>query len=563
MNGKFMSVKRLIIPMMSFIIMTSQLLGCSVVASADMVKMIDSGQEISIEVAAPNYDIAIKGTQDSALEWTQLDQLKSYNNFRQDFDKAFNINTVTENGINGKSGCLFVDESGDRNGNTSLIDVVRNKTFVTKYWADNNVKDAIAKASGQAYTDLAGNETYQIAGAINAYFNLIPGASNPSSFNPTESMSREAFYSMLYRATNGVQQLSEDGAFDNAVGGKTNFTAYAAGIDEKGFLSVTNKSLDGNSYKGSISRAEAVYMIVNTLFPDELAKVTGKEAAFNDTKNAGDLALIAGFKTKQADGTYTKKDRCESYTLAYMMQHPNDGLDENLYKAMVVAKAQGLIDGSDSRWDEPISNSEAVVMVVNSGLAMNKLYGYKSEAEYGKINQAKFQVMTQNGVDTTKKVIEATKAESTGDPAKILSSGMTLRDARVKIDSLIAGIKAMGDTVDNNKAYLEQQCEAMGTTLDEVNSLPELATKTQAEGAAPHTNGATTQKQAQSVAPKATQTAPKQETQAPAQSQVTQSAPAASNSSGSSNKYTKNHQTGTGSSSGDGSLANSIRENSK
>ena len=145
MQRKFINVKKLC---MSIIIITIpvQMIGCSSINSSDMIKMIDGGQEISIELNQPDYTIDVKGTQQEENTWIQLDRLKTFNTgFRQAFDELFNIKTVTENSINGKSGCISVDSIGDRNGNTTIIDSLRNKVFATKYLGDSTVKENVAK----------------------------------------------------------------------------------------------------------------------------------------------------------------------------------------------------------------------------------------------------------------------------------------------------------------------------------------------------------------------------------------------------------------------------------
>lgn len=481
MAGKFMKVKTLVVPVISLIVLASQIFGTSVVASASMVDMINNGQEITIEVSQPSYSVDVQGTQQQTFEWTQLDQLKTFNAFRQGFDEVFNINTITEGGINGKSGCLFVDKDGDRNGNTTLQDALRNKVFVTKYWSDSNVKNKVIALGKEAYTDVSESDSYALAGAINAYFNLIPSGENPTAFNPTKSMTREDFYSMVFRGTTSVDTITTDQSFVSALGGKTMLSDYAQGVDELGFLSINNKSLDQSSYKGSISRAEAVYMLVNKLMPDQLEKVSGTDKAYRDCKNAGDLALKAGFKDKNSDGTITSKDRWQSYTLAYMMQHPEDGMQEELYKAMVVAKNNNLISESDSRWDEPISQAEAVNMLVSAGLAQNNLYGYTSEAEYGKINANKFTISTEeqvvkgynaDGTAYGDGWAEPSAEEKTSDPNKVLSSGLTLFEAGQQIKALVNNLQSMGESVDSNMDYINKQCDKLGTTYEEISKLP-------------------------------------------------------------------------------------------
>lgn len=487
MASKFIRIKRLAIPVMILIILSmlaSQLWKHTVMDSKEMVNMINAGDAITIELAQPSYNIEVKGTQQDNIQWIQLDQLQSFNKgFRQGFDELFNINIVTENGINGKSGCLYVDEAGDRNGNTTLEDTLRNKVFVTKYWGDVKVKDKLATLASEAYTDVDGNTSYGIAGAINAYYNLLQDAANPSSFNPTQSLTREEFYALVFKTEEGVRKLDVDKSFEDSIGGKTNLSIYAQEVDEYGFLSVTNKSLDGNSYRGSISRAEAVYMIVNKHFSDKYDATTGKEQAYSDTKNAGDLALKAGFKTENKETKeIVAKDRWQSYTLAYMMQNPDKGMQEDLYKAMVVAKGVGLIGGEESRWDEPISKSEAIMLVTNAHLIKNKHYGYLSEAEHGKMDPNKLTIQqedsdlviggyNEDGLAYGEDWAQAPKGVLKPDPNEILSSGLTMAEAREVIDKLPGILRGKGASESEIQDRLEFAAKDMGSDLETILSL--------------------------------------------------------------------------------------------
>ena len=486
MAGKFMTLKRIVIPMMTMIIVACQLSGCAIMDSKAMVSMIDSGQSITLELAKPDYTVSIQGTAQKDTAWTQLDQLKTYNTFRQDFDTLFNINTVTQNNVNGKSGCLYVDKAGDRDGNTTLSDAFRNKTFITKYWQNPTVTTSLAKLGSEAYTDVSSNSTYAVAGAINAYFDLLPDASNPGAFNATESLSREQFYTLAFKATNPVTTITPDKAFDTAIGGATDESEYAQGMDKYAFLSTTDKSLDAASYKGSISRAEAIYMVVNAEFPDLLAKVNSSDKAFSDTKNAGDLALNAGFKTvdpktKQVTAT----DRWQSYTLAYMLQHPNKGMQQELYNSMIVAKQLGLIDGNTSRWDEPISKSEGIQLVVNAELAKNAEYGYQSSVEYGKIDASKFTVTTDKndsiGVDANGNKygsdwVQLPANQTPTDPNQVLPNGLTMAQVKKNIDATKTKYLGEGRSAADVNGLLIMMAKDYGTTLDAVNNVVDIPT---------------------------------------------------------------------------------------
>lgn len=260
-------------------VLAGLLVGCSIAESNEMLKMIDTGQPITLELARPSYEVVVQGEQQK-IEWIQLDQLNSYPILRQGFDELFNINIVTENGINGKSGCLYVDETGDRNGNTTLEDALRNKVFVTKYWEKAEVKDKLVELAEGIYTDIDGDTVYGITGAINAYYNLLEDAKNPVAFNPTQSLTREQFYTLVFKSENGVRNITVNKSFEEAIGGPTKHSKFAQEVDKYAFISAESGSLDKNAYKGSISRAEAIYMVVNKHFQSELAKVKNVNGHF-------------------------------------------------------------------------------------------------------------------------------------------------------------------------------------------------------------------------------------------------------------------------------------------
>ena len=55
MDKKFMKIKKFTIPVMTVIIMTSQLMGCASVSSNEMLELLEAGESVEIEVALPAY----------------------------------------------------------------------------------------------------------------------------------------------------------------------------------------------------------------------------------------------------------------------------------------------------------------------------------------------------------------------------------------------------------------------------------------------------------------------------------------------------------------------------
>lgn len=487
MVGKFIKAKRLILSILIFAIIVLQLVGCENVYSKEMLDMINNGETITIELAKPSYDTTIKGEISDSIGWIQLDQIKTYNNgFRQDFDETFNINIVTEGGINGKSGSLYVDEDGDRSGNTTLEDALRNKVFVNKYWLDMAVKDKLAKISSGAYEDIGEDLTLGILGSFNAYYNLLADGKNPNSFNANQSLSREQFYTLVFKSEEGVKDIDIDKAFESAIGGETKYSKYAQEVDEYGFLNVENKSLDVSTLSGTMSRGEAIYLIVNKHFKEEIAKVGRNDKAFSDTKNGGDLALKLGFKAKDKETkAIVNKDRWQSYTLACMFQNPDGGMQEEIYKTMVVAKNLGLVQGDTVRWDEPISKAEAIQLIVNTHLAKNTLYGYLSEVEYGKINVDKFKVnttqeelgVTEDGMSFGDGWVEAYEGMIPIDGSTTVNGGKTLLEVKADFELYRKVLKEEeGYTDEDIQEMLKEMATSYGTTLEEVYRAKDMGT---------------------------------------------------------------------------------------
>ena len=376
MSKKFMRIKRMTIMTISLVMMMSTIAGCSVVSDKELMELINDGESITIEYAVPDYQSA--DLQEVAdFEWVELDQLQTYNRgFRQTVDEIFNINIVTESGRNGKNGVLFVDDAGKRNGNAVLADAFNNKVFMEKYWVDAKVKEALAKAANEAYSDVPDTSHARVLATLNAYYNLFP-SDEENEAGLYDYLTRGEYLSGLYRVFNGVQDgLLDAESVSTKVGGKTSHTRFLPSVEGVSYLKTTNYSLDDKTYKGAISRAEGVYTIVQALFVNEYEIATEKMQSYDDAKSGGDLTTKLGF---------TGKERAESYTLAYMLKNPDKGIQEELYRALVVAKEQGIITSNESRWDEPLTKGEALDMIVNGLIAKSRLTGYVSNTEYGEM----------------------------------------------------------------------------------------------------------------------------------------------------------------------------------
>lgn len=241
-------------------------------------------------------------------------------------------------------------------------------------------------------------------------------------------------------------------------------------------------------------------MLVNKHFSDKLEATTGKEKAFSDTKNAGDIAFKVGFKEKDKNtGKLVAKDKWQSYTLAFMMQYPDKGMDGNLYKAMVVAKDLELIKGDESRWDEPLSKEEAIQLIINTHLAKNKVYGYESEVEYGNLNVARFKIASsdskvlgvdpETGLEYGENWTELEDSKVPADPNKELIGGTTLGDVKAMLDAHRQFLVGEGLSEAEVNKQLDEMAKSFGTSLSEIRRIVVSDTPVQTETPPPSNSG--------------------------------------------------------------------------
>lgn len=428
-----MRVKRFIIPTLTAVIIASQLMGCAAMTQSELLQAINNGDQIEIEVIEPDFVVDEQG-QETALSWTELASLTTNADLRSGWDDTLGIIRTDE----GKNGVFYVNEAGDNENNNTLKVVMHNRAFVQSLESEDNLT-ALADASLKNYADIEDNETMKaVYMGINGYFNLLPD-NEPNYANPDSSLMRNEFMAMVYRADTPVQEITADENFATAVG-QSDYNIYAQGVNDNAYLSTEDKNLDNLTYNGAISRAEAIYLIVNRYFSEDFNSVdlNSSKSSLTDAKDGGDIA------TKQKFIENDKmKDRWRAYELQYAIQNPDDGLPTDLYKALVVANQKGLISAT-TRWDEAITRSEAVELLVTALQqdASMETFNYKL-GNY------------DSGMDTTTEST-GTVEESTDNTSSIDSTGVDS-----KIDA--------GDYIDPTPAQTENVTPAEGVaTAEEV-----------------------------------------------------------------------------------------------
>lgn len=377
--------------------MLIQLTGCKSQMARDLKSMIDAQEVIEVDaIPATTYDVNVQGKLLPFEPHIYTDQLKTHNDgFRQSFNKIFNLTLINDaNEGNGLQGCLYVvnrDGEEYRSGATTLADAFRNKAFIEKYWSGNNssaLLNEVNKIAMAEYSDLTLGDSFNIYAAFSAYYNLLPEYTEPNSFNGNVPLTREQFYSLLYRCYNSPTEIVYDRSLDifaNAVGKgqeDTVDTKYAREVAEYGWLTIDNGCLNSKTIDGYITRAEAIYMIVKMSFPDLYQQVSDGSESYNDCKSNGDLAAKLEFKDKKS---LIELPMWQAYVLKYMINNPDKGMQSELYRAMAVAKSLNLINDTKSRWNERLSRGEALELIINSLVSLNRQQGYLTKTEYADI----------------------------------------------------------------------------------------------------------------------------------------------------------------------------------
>ena len=373
-----MKIKKFTIPVMTVIIMTSQLMGCASVTSDEMLELLEAGESIEIEVAMPAYYEAEQG-EEILSDWTELGLQENNKEYRLAFDDVTYTHSAGEVG---KNGPMYIDLKGNWTNNSTLYYAMMNKVFVEKYWKNNETKDKLREAILETYVDIDESDSAKVkdSAIINAYFSLF-NDHEVGYMNPNSTLTRGEFLEGLAKADTPVNKdLTASAEMLSCIGSETSQVILAELTEADSYLNLKDKSLDAVTFNGTISKAEAVYTIVQRYFSDEYSKVTGKEEAYADTKNAGNIAVRAGYINEE-ENKYP--DKWKAYTLSSMLQNPDKGMDESFYKSYIVAKQVGLLEGTETNYDEAITKSEAIDLILKAYEAIAKRDGYSTDQQDG------------------------------------------------------------------------------------------------------------------------------------------------------------------------------------
>ena len=271
MSGKFMNVKRIVIPVMTLVIIASQLCTVSAATRNEMASMLGNGQQVEIEVAMPSEQSSLKGQSignEGEMNWVPLAEVTGHDDIRNSIENHLSIKN--------KQGSLYTNIKG-KNDYNNVFSVAMNNSAVEK--ALNTNKNFIANAACNSYTDLdIDDEEKCVNMALNAYFNLLPDGTEA---NADASLTRAQFMAMVMRADTPVTEIQTDTAFEKSVG-QSEYNRYAQSVNKDSYLTLNNQL-----YNSSMTRAEAVYTIVSRYYADSLKNASSSASCYTDAKDGG------------------------------------------------------------------------------------------------------------------------------------------------------------------------------------------------------------------------------------------------------------------------------------
>ena len=358
--------KRFILPTLTVLMLTSQLTGCSTTNAAETMNMLKANETIEINIPEPEN---IEEGKEISYNWIELAYLDSYESLRTLFEDKFSIRLAED----GKYGVCYIDLENNQTNNSCLHYAFMNENFYD-YFNFNEIMKPLIEEVKTVYADID-NDVEAQAAVLNAYFNLLPD-SEPNYFNGESTLTRGDFLSLLYRVNNPVQELKSSDSFINLVGQSEN-ALYAEQVVEHSYLDIESKSLNDKTFDGTITVAEAIYSLVSYYYPDELnsIEITKDTKTYSDIINGKNLSEKLGFITyDKKSKTYNKVDYWKSYEISYCLNNPDDGISEDLYKALTVAYNHNLINSEESNYNCGLTKAEAINLFIN-------LYNDKGESK--------------------------------------------------------------------------------------------------------------------------------------------------------------------------------------
>ena len=360
MSGKYMKIKRVIIPTLTMVMLSSMLFGCASATKQDTYNMLQESTEIELEYAVPDYDSNAEESKVELLPWLQLASLETHPELRTAFEEYVGVTGTTGN----KEGILYTNPlTTQTDQNITLLLAIKNSQF-RGYVTMPDALEKLGEIAAENYTDIEADDVNAPYATINAYFELLPDQED-GQFDGDSTISRAQAMALLMRATTQVndQQAPDEDADFTAKVGETQYTNFAAPMNEYAYLNTEN-GLTDKTFGTAMSKGEYIYLLANYYSQDFQTYMDN-----NGFKN----------NTYLEDVTISTVSDAGDITFSEALKDSSKGVPSDMYKAFQTAINMNLITESDLEdWDSAITKGEAIRLFTSMSLTYYQLAGQDS-----------------------------------------------------------------------------------------------------------------------------------------------------------------------------------------
>ena len=360
MSGKYMKIKRVIIPTITMVIIASQLFGCASTTKQEAYDMMRETEQIELEYAVPDYDSNAEESKVELLPWLQLSSLETHPELRSAFEEYVGVTGTTGN----KEGTLYTNPlTTQADQNITLLLAIKNSQFRGYFMMPDDLTK-LGEIASENYTDVEADDINAPYATINAYFELLPDQAD-GQFDGDASISRAQAMTFVMRATTPVNESKApeaDKDFSAKVG-ETQYTNFAAPMNEYSYLNTEN-GLTDKTFGTAMSKGEYIYLLANYYSQDYQAYMDN-----NGFKN----------NTYLEDVTISTVSDAGDITFSEAIKDSSKGVPSDMYKAFQTAINMNLITESDLEdWDSAITKGEAVRLFTSMTLSYYQIAGQDS-----------------------------------------------------------------------------------------------------------------------------------------------------------------------------------------
>lgn len=360
MSGKYMKIKRVILPTITMVIIASQLFGCASTTKQEAYDMMRETEQIELEYAVPDYDSNTEESKVELLPWLQLSSLETHPELRSAFEEYVGVTGTTGN----KEGILYTNPlTTQADQNITLLLAIKNSQF-RGYLVSPDELAKLGEIAAENYTDIDVDDVNAPYATINAYFELLPDQED-GQFDGDATISRAQAMTLVMRATtqvNEAQAPEADKDFTAKVG-ETQYTNFAAPMNEYTYLNTEN-GLNDKTFGTAMSKGEYIYLLANYYSQDFQTYMDN-----NGFKN----------NTYLEDVTISTVSDAGDISFSEAISDSSKGVPSDMYKAFQTAINMNLITESDLEdWDSAITKGEAVKLFTSMTLSYYQIAGQDS-----------------------------------------------------------------------------------------------------------------------------------------------------------------------------------------